>query len=135
MSVVSAVSAKEAYPVRIGALVIYCEHFKASGTRVFAEKSTVNGGTVFSNSNKKALRITLEGRIYDEAFPLRMLHYCDGFMTANTAFTIEYRGMTFSGCHVQSFTAEDKGEDYIYASITLVTPERSAQSEVTDSAG
>lgn len=134
MSVSAAVSAKEAYPVRVGALLMYCEHFKASGTRVFSEKATVSGDTFFSNVNKKALRITLEGRIYDEYVPLRMLLYTDALMNADTPCTIEYRGMTFTNCRVQSFSAEDKGEDYIYASITLVTVECSQQSGVTENA-
>jgi len=128
MSYNAVISRKEAYPVRIGALLMYCEHFKAVGTRAFSEKSTVNGNTFFSNTNKKSMRLTFEGRIYDDYFPLRMLNYTDGLMTADSVCTVEYRGITFAGCRVQAFTAEDKGDDYIYASISLVTPERSAKS-------
>lgn len=121
MSVSTAFSDREAYPVRIGALVLYCEKFRAAGTRAFAEKSTVSGDTFFSNTDKKALRFTLEGRILDEYVPLRFLIYANGFMKADSAFEIEYRGLKFTDCHVQAFTAEDDGEDYIKASITLVT--------------
>ncbi|MCD7890307.1 MAG: hypothetical protein LUG26_00590 [Ruminococcus sp.] len=129
MSSSTEVSLKESYPVRIGTLLMYCEHFKAVGTKNLAEKTTVSGYTFFSNMNKRALKITFEGRIYDEYFPLRMLLYTDSFMNGDGKCTVEYRGITFTECRVQTFTAKDKGEDYIHASITLVTAESTTQSE------
>lgn len=129
------ISKKEAYPVRIGALLMYCENFRAVGTRNFSEKTTVSGGAFFANSGKRALRLTFEGRIYDEYLPLRMLLYTDAFLTSGSSCTIKYRGLTFTGCRVQSFTAEDGGEDYLKASITLVTVNTAKQSEAANNDG
>lgn len=120
---------RESYPVRIGPMVMYCEHFKASCNRIFAEQSSVSGDTFFSNTNKKALKVTFDGRIYDEDFPLRILNYSEGFMRSDNSFDVEYRGLKFKNCHLQSYTAEDKGEEYIYASITFVTVDLIERSE------
>ncbi|MBQ8296607.1 MAG: hypothetical protein IJX77_02350 [Ruminococcus sp.] len=135
MSSETLISAREAYPVRIGALVMYCEQFKGVSTRNFAEKASVSGDTFFSNTNKKALRITLEGRIYDEYLPLRVLLFTNNFMNGDSVCNIEYRGLTFTNCHVLSVTAEDSGEEFIRASITLITTESITQSEVEADAG
>jgi hypothetical protein len=129
MSTATEISIREAYPVKIGTLTLYCEHFKAVGTRAFAEKSTVSGETFYSNANKKSLRVTFEGRIYNEASPLEFVTFCDDFISTNTGFDVEYRGITFKECHVQSYTAEDKGQDYIYGTVTLVTVNPSEGSE------
>lgn len=121
------ISSREAYPVRIGALLLYCDNFKASCSRNYAEQATTDGSTVFSNTNKRALKVTFEGRIYEPNNPLYFLRYADGFMTSGTAFQVEYRGTLFSDCYVQSFIAEDKGDDYIYASITLITSKQTME--------
>lgn len=117
----TAVMKKEAVPVRIGALLMYCEGFKAETSRAFSEKVSVSGDTFFTNTGEKALKITFSGRIYDEYVPLRFLLYTHGVLRENTALQISYRGVSFTDCHIQSFSAEDKGEGYIYASVTLVT--------------
>lgn len=124
------ISSKSPYPVRIGALLLYCEKFSAEGSRSFSEKATVSGGTFFSNTNKKALRITLEGRVYDDVIPMRPLLYADNMMTSIVSFNIEYRGASFTDCYIQSFSVSDKGEDFVHASITLVTAQPSQTSEV-----
>lgn len=131
MSTVTTVSRREATPVRIGAWLMYCEHFKAEGGRNYSEKSTVSGDAFFSNINQKALKITFEGRIYDEYLPLRGLLYTNAFMSSNGKCNITYRDAVFADCRVQSFTVDDVGEDYVNVSITLVTTEPPAQSEVS----
>lgn len=131
----AAVSRKEAYPVQIGDMKLYCEHFRIVGTRNFSEKTTVSGDAFFSNTGKRALRITLEGRIYDEELPLGMVLYSDGYLTSDSSFTIEYRGIEFTGCRIQSFSAEDSGEDYIRGSLTLVTVDSSVQREAEQDDG
>lgn len=135
MSEKTTLTRRESYPVRIGALLMQCERFKAVGVRSFAEKATVSGDTVFSNTDKKAIRLTFEGRIYDEYIPLRPLLYTDSFMRADGSCQIEYRGLKFTNCQAQSYTVEDKSEDYIYASITLVTVDEVSQTEAIQNDG
>lgn len=125
------ISERKPYAVRVGDFVMYCERFKAVGTAKFSEQSTVNGETVFSNSGRRALRITVEGRIYDQYLPLRMLLRTDTFQAVGGKINVEYRGLTFMSCQVESFTMEDNGDEYIYASITLLTPDTATLSEVS----
>ncbi len=110
---------------------MYCEHFKAEGSRNYAEKSTVSGDTFCSNNNCRALKLTFEGRIYDEYLPMRVLLYTNAFMRVAGKSSVVYRGTVFPECSVQSFTVDDVGEDFLKASITLVTTADISQSEVT----
>lgn len=128
MSISADVSAREPVCVRIGALSMYCEKFRAEGTRSFAEKATVSGDLILSNTNRRALKLTFEGRIYDSYLPLRMILYTDAFLNGGSHCSITYRGLNFPKCRVQSYKAEDIGEDYIYASITLITTEAVTES-------
>lgn len=130
MSAEISVSAREPQQVRIGALTMYCEKFRAEGARSFSERASVSGELLFSNTNRRALKLTFEGRIYDSYVPLRMILYTDAFLNGGNTCSITYRGLNFPKCYVQSYKAEDGGEDYIYASITLVTTET-----VTESGG
>jgi len=50
----------EPFPVKIGDMLLYCEKFTSSGGRRFAEKSTVGGELIYTNTNKKSLTITME---------------------------------------------------------------------------
>lgn len=115
------ISSKAPYPVRIGTLLLYCEKFHAESSRAYSEKTTVSGNTFFSNTNKKALRITLEGRIYDKDVPMRSVLYANAMMKSDITFSFAYRDISFSGCLIQSFSVTDSGEDYIDVSITLIT--------------
>lgn len=123
MSETAVISTKTAYPVRIGSLLLFCEQFRAVGLRNYTEKNTVNGDTVFTGTGKKMLRITMKGRICNLHYPVGMLVIADTVLREETAFTMEYRGITFSNCRLQSFTAEDMGENYINCSVTVITPD------------
>lgn len=123
MSETAVISTKTAYPVYIGSLLLFCEQFRAVGLRNYTEKNTVNGDTVFTGTGKKVLRITMKGRICNLRYPVGMLVIADTVLREETGFTMEYRGITFSNCRLQSFTAEDMGENYINFSVTVITPD------------
>lgn len=121
MSDISVISAKKPVPVAFGDFTLFCENFSAERSRAFTEQTTSGGGIVFSNTGKKAMRITLKGRIYDENLPTSFIIAADSLICSNESFDIEYRGALFSGCRLLSFSSEDKGEDFIYAAVTLIT--------------
>lgn len=121
MSETAVISPKVSYPVHIGSLLLYCEQFKAVGLRSFTEKNTINGDTVFTDTGRKALRLTVKGRICNLRYPVGTLVIADTVLREGTAFTMEYRGVTFSNCRLQAFTAEDTGENYIDCSATVIT--------------
>lgn len=121
MSDISVISAKTPLPVALGDFTLFCESFSAERARVFTEQTTSGGKIVFSNTGKKAMRITLKGRIYDESLPTSFIIAADSLISSGESLDIEYRGAFFSGCRLLSFSSEDKGEDFIHAAVTLIT--------------
>jgi hypothetical protein len=114
----SEICRREAVPVVIGSLTLYCESFRAAGSTVLYEQPTVTGATVVTNKYVRATKLVLTGRIYagDGALPvLTALNNMNG--TPDT--DIVYRGVTFPDCTVQGFTAEDRGDDMLYVTVTL----------------
>ncbi len=123
MSVQPELTHREAEEVVIGSLTLYCDQFKASGTIVWAEQTTVSGDAVFTNRSRRALRLTFTGRCYDPEQPLQFMEEADGIATVTGTYTVHYRGVVFTDCHIQSYTVDDKGDGIITASVTLLTTE------------
>lgn len=129
MSENTTVSAVNPVPVELGNFTLFCESFCAERARSFSEQNTAGGDVIFSNTGKKAMRITLKGRIYNETLPTGFLIAADGLLDSGESLSFEYKGALFGGCRVLSFVFEDKGEDFIYASITLISAAQAAAAE------
>lgn len=123
MSTVTEISHRTPEPVTIGTHTLYCDEFRASAALIYTEQSTVSGDTVITNICRRATRITFSGRCCDPDTPLQFLADMDSVSTASDTYSISYRGALFSDCRVQSFSAEDKGGDFFYVSVTLLTPD------------
>lgn len=131
MSAAPVISARTPVPVALGDFTLYCESFSAERARAFTEQNTSGGSIVFTNTGRKAMRITLKGRIYDETLPTGFIIAADGIISSDESFDIEYRGAFFGGCRMVSFSCEDKGEDYIHAAVTLITEAQAVSSADT----
>lgn len=129
MSAVTELSHRTAEAVTIGDLTLYCDEFRASAAVVYSEQPTVSGDTVITNCCRRATRITFSGKCYDPEAPLSFLAGINDISTASDTYTIHYRGEVFSDCRVQSFSADDKGGDFFFVSITLITSEPIAPEE------
>ncbi len=129
MSNTAVISAKTPVPVALGDFTLYCESFSAERARAFTEQNTTGGGIVFTNTGKKAMRITLKGRIYDEMLPTGFIIAADNIINSDESFDIEYRGAFFGGCRITAFSCEDMGADYIHAAVTLITEAQTVSSE------
>ncbi|MCM1132152.1 MAG: hypothetical protein NC340_01640 [Ruminococcus flavefaciens] len=114
------ISVRESVPVNIGFLTLYCDSFKASAISELYEQPTVSGTALVTNRYKKATKLVFKGRIYDEQSPLAFT-MISNYMGASTGYTIEYKGLQFNNCIIYGFTVEDKGEDFVYVSVTLAT--------------
>lgn len=132
MSSSVAISQREAVPVSIGSITLWCEEFKAEGSRIFSEAPSVSGDDIITNSAPKAMKLSFSGRISGGASPLAIIADISYMLRNNVSFSTGYRGLSFTDCRIQSFRAEDKGDDFIYASITLITPAPAAVNEVTE---
>lgn len=136
MSDTTYVSAKKPMAVTLGSFTLYCEHFFAERTRTFSEQNTSGGNIIFSNTGRKAMRITLKGRVYSEGLPASFLISVESLISGSDTVSFQYNGAVFNECRLLSFSYEDKGEDFIYASVTLITPEQAeAASESEDDNG
>lgn len=118
----SEVCSREAVPVTIGQLTLYCESFRASASTVISEQPSVIGDTVITNQCVRASKLTLSGRIYCGDSELSVLTEIDN-MNGSGGNTIVYRGVRFPNCTVQGYSAEDRGDDMLYVTLTLAAPE------------
>lgn len=121
MGETASLTLRQSIPVTIGEYVLYCEQFKIIGVKNFSESPVVSGDGIITNICQRGTKITFSGRICDEDSPLKFISYADSMMRSESVFEILYRGIRFSGCRIQEFTAEDSGEDYILSSITLIS--------------
>ena len=125
----SEICSREAVPVSVGQLTLYCESFKAAANTVLYEQPTVIGGTVITNSCAKATKLTLAGRIYCGNGDLAVLTEINN-MNGSSGYTVEYRGVSFSDCVVIGYSAEDRGDDMLYVTLTLATEDEANDTEV-----
>ena len=124
-------NSRKAVPVTIGSTVIYCDDFRVTAVKSVSEAATASGLGVISNVFPRAAKLTISGRIYDEDNPMGAVISANAMLRSTLTLEIEYRGLKFTGCYVQSYDIRDPGKDYIEVSITLLTQQSITNSEVT----
>lgn len=124
MNPTTVISAVKPVAVTLGNFTLYCENFCAERTRLFSEQNTCSGNVVFSNTGKKAMKITLKGRVFSSELPTDFLIEADRLIDSSEELSFDYRGAFFTGCRLLSFSFEDKGEDLCFAAVTLITSEQ-----------
>lgn len=112
---------REAIPVEIAGITLYCEEFRASAVKSISEEPTVSGRNAVTESYPRGTKLTFSGRIYSETNPLSCIMTINNSLHAKMTYDIIYRGLGFINCMVQGYTAEDCGEDFIKTSVTVVT--------------
>lgn len=128
---ITTITTREPVPVTIGSLTLWCENFKASAVRSFAEEPFVSGGAAVTNTCPKAMKLTFAGRMYSGDATLDFVKTAYDMLRSGESYNIIYRGLAFGRCRVQSFNAEDKGEDFICAVITFITEDAVSEEEST----
>lgn len=117
----SEMTEREAIPVTIGYMELYCESFKASAISAFSEQPTVSGVLQITNRCRKSTKLVFSGRVYNKNQPLSFI-FISNIMNNKTGYEINYRGLKFTDCFIYGFTLEDKGEDFVHVTVTVVTP-------------
>lgn len=112
---------REAVPVKIGGLTLYCEGFKAYGARAVAEESSADGAAVITNNSARGTRLTFSGRVCTEGAPESFVLAANDMIRSGDTFTVEYTGMIFYACRLISYSFEDKGGEAALASVTLIS--------------
>lgn len=123
MNTVTTISDHESQPVEIGGFTLWCEGFKASAVRSFREEPLVNGGEVITNTCPRAMKLTFSGRIFSGG-DLGSIKTISDMLLSGETYDVTYKCLVFSQCRVQSFNAEDNGNDIIQAVVTLITTEQ-----------
>lgn len=116
------ISVCEAIPVKIGYMDLYCESFKASATAEITGQPTVSGLFQITNNHRKLTKLTFKGRVYNESKSLLFMMMINN-MSYAMGYTIDYKGLRFSSCMINSLIVEDNCGDFVNVSITVVTPE------------
>lgn len=130
MNTVTTISNREAVPVSIGTLTLWCEGFKAAAVRSFTEEPLVSGGETITNTCPRAMKLTFSGRIYAAGSdPLGFVRTASDMLRGDQSYAVSYRGLKFAGCRVQSFNAEDRGDEFIQAVISLITADAVGEEE------
>ncbi len=125
----SIINIHKSVPVKIGDIVLYCEKFKASGIKNYSEQNTVSGDVTITNSGKKAVRLIFSGRICDESNLLYFPVYINNLMEDNGTFNIEYKNVIFGECRIQSFVTDDNNDDFISATVTVISTQINIKNE------
>lgn len=121
------ISPQESVPVQIGSFTIYCEKFKVTRIKNFSEQNTVSGKEIITNSGKKAIRIVFSGRISGDN-QLNFIVDSNTLICSSEKFSVEYKNIVFGQCQVQSFVVDDQNNNFISATITLISSEVSLKS-------
>ncbi|MBO5163757.1 MAG: hypothetical protein J6B75_04850 [Ruminococcus sp.] len=114
------VKVREAFPVKISNLTMYCESMKFSAETAIYEHSTVTGYPIMTNKCRKMTRISFTGRVYNDKTPMRLAGLANN-LNSYEGVEIIYRDIRFYGCIITGFSAEDSGEDYIKLTINAAT--------------
>lgn len=112
---------RDAEPVDFGEFTLWCDSFRAEETRAVSERASVDGKGLVANSFPKLMKLTFCGRICDRNEPLGFVASASGLLRSGQHFSLSYRGLSFTDCCVQHFRAEDKGEDFIYAELSVLS--------------
>ncbi len=121
------ISPQESVPVQIGSFTIYCEKFKVTRIKNFSEQNTVSGNEIITNSGKKAIRIVFSGRISGDN-QLNFIVDSNTLICSSEKFSVEYKNIVFGQCQVQSFVVDDQNNNFISATIMLISSEVSLKS-------
>lgn len=120
---------REAVPVEIGGLILYCEGFRASAVRAVNEESSADGGTVITNNSSRSTRLTFSGRVCTGDDPMSFVLAVNRLIRSAETFAVEYMGLRFPECRLLSYNYEDKGGEAALAAVTVLSCGNTEESE------
>ena len=119
------INERKSEPVTIGAVTLYCEELSVKAAVTYREEPTVTGGSEITNHQRRRTKVTISGRCLGRGttFILAM----NGMLNASYSSGIDVGEIRFTGCHLQSFSAEDKGGEYISCTVTFLADAAAAK--------
>ncbi|MBR2284242.1 MAG: hypothetical protein IJ874_07475 [Ruminococcus sp.] len=119
MNDVTELCSREACPVAIGDITLWCDSFRIVNDSVYYEQPSADGDNVLTNRYRRSPRVTLSGRVYCGDEMPAMLAALVAMVGASAGFDTEYRGLSLTSCRVQSCTAEDGGGEFLDVAAVL----------------
>jgi hypothetical protein len=113
-------SEKKAFPVKIGAMTLYCEKMTLSADTAVTVNPTVTGSSVVTNKCKKVTRLSFTGRIYNKEKPMFYAGFANN-LNGNEGVEIIYRDLRFVRCIITGIKAVDGGEDFVELTVEAST--------------
>ena len=117
----TSLTVREAVPVTIGGVTLYCESFKASAVRNISENAATNGNTVITNNSSRSTKLIFSGRICTDNSPDDFIYSFNELVHSAAPFLVSYMGLDFNNCHMLAYTFNDKGGEWVDVSVTLIT--------------
>lgn len=121
MSITTELSYREAQPVTISGVTVYCERFRAFSARNINEESTVDGNTVITGNAIRNTRLVFYGRVCTEDSPEAFILNFNQLVHSASAFTVDFMGLSFPTCRMFSYSFDSKDGDWADVTVTLVT--------------
>lgn len=114
------ISQKKAFPVKIGAVELYCEKMTLSAETTVRIEPTLDGRPIAANKCRYMTQLSFTGRVYEKAAPLRMAGLANNLNGVEKQ-EIKYRNLRYPNCIITGFKAIDSGEDFIELTVNAAT--------------
>lgn len=99
------------FPVKLGNLTFYAQSYQISGVRNYTEQATVSGGIAITNTNVRARRILLEGKLLCQEDPSAAVMELDRLMEEYTGLSVEIHRMWLIVARIVRYTVQEVGTD------------------------
>ncbi len=114
------ISTKKPFPVKIGAIILYCEKMTLQTKTDISTTPTVTGTPYYTNKCRKPTRISFTGRIYDKENPMMYAALANN-INGTENYQIIYKKYKFINCIITGINVIDSSEDFIELTIEATT--------------
>ena len=114
------ISTKKPFPVKIGAIILYCEKMTLQTNTDISTTPTVTGTSYYTNKCRKPTRLSFTGRVYNKENPLLYAAIANN-INGTENYQIIYKNYKFINCIITGVNAIDSGEDFIELTIEATT--------------
>lgn len=100
-----------AFPIALGETTFYVTSWKLTGSRNYAEQSSVSGSGYVTNFGKRVRRLEMEGRFHFRGQLADILLPLDTAVQENQRFSLDIHGIRYIAISLVSYTVEESAEE------------------------
>lgn len=113
-------SNKKPFPVKIGAITLYCEKMTLDTKTDIMTCPSITGFAYYTNKARKPTYLSFTGRLYNKKQPLLYVGIANN-INGSEMYEIKYKNLKFTSCIITGIHAVDSDEDYIDLTIEAAT--------------